>query len=137
RNKKTLMKIFLLIPVKGPINGAKLISKTIWLGFLNKLTSEIILIDTAQASKADDFGKFRFKKIRLVFKILFQVLKRVKKEDKALLNFTPHGFAFVRDCIILWFLKFKKANITLHIHANGLEKKNKIFLKILFKGIKI
>ena len=53
------------------------------------------------------------------------------------LNLTPKGFAFYRDLIFLFVCRLRTKNITIHIHANGLENNIKWYNAILFSKIKI
>lgn len=122
-----------IVPVAGPIHGVKYISKKI---IDNIHLEDLTVIDTAQAQKSQDFGRLSFSKIREAFN-LFQKILVIKSGSIIYLNLTPHGYAFYRDIIFLLLLKVKKCNITVHIHANGLENKNHFLLQKLFVNTKI
>lgn len=128
------MELLLILPIKGPSHGAKIISREIYHSFKKKFN--ITLIDTAQTLKSNDYGNFRFSKVIDSITIFFKTWNMVKAGQHAFMNMTPHGFAFWRDLFILFVLKTKKANVTIHIHANGLEKKYNWFTKKILKGIK-
>jgi glycosyltransferase involved in cell wall biosynthesis len=130
------MSLYFIFPVTGPNNGVKIISSYIKnnLVFENKI--EVITIDTAQAEDYNSFGKFSFKKISGIFKILASLFK-IRKKDLVYLNFTPKGFAFYRDLLVLMVCCFKVSNVTIHVHANGLEDKIKGYNKWLFAKTKI
>ncbi|MUU79058.1 glycosyltransferase [Winogradskyella endarachnes] len=130
------MSLFFVFPISGPNNGVKIISTHIKNALALDNEIEIKTIDTAQAKDYGNFGKFSFKKISFLFKILKNVLK-VKNKDRVYLNFTPKGFAFYRDFIILLVCHFRTSNVTIHIHANGLEHKIKFYNKWLFLRTKI
>ncbi|TPD71960.1 glycosyltransferase family 4 protein [Flavobacterium microcysteis] len=126
------MTLFFLFPLKGPVNGVKVISKSI-LDLLLCENFKVEVIDTAQADSYSNFGKFNFKKIRF-FSNLLKKIRIVKKGDFVYMNFSTRGFSLYRDLAILKYLQIKKAKITIHIHANGLEEiKNRFLIKILSK----
>jgi glycosyltransferase involved in cell wall biosynthesis len=128
------MNIYFIVPIRGPINGAKFLSSKI----LDHLDiSDITVIDTAQASGGEDFGTFTFAKLWAGISMIVQIISTVSSKSICYFNLTPHGFAFYRDLFILIILKLKLCGITVHLHANGLEKKNKTFLKRVFKNIKV
>jgi glycosyltransferase involved in cell wall biosynthesis len=130
------MKLYFVFPVTGPNNGVKIISSYIKNNLVSENKIEVITIDTAQAEDYSSFGKFSFKKISKIFKILTSLFK-IKKKDLVYLNFTPKGFAFYRDLLVLMVGCFKASNVTIHIHANGLEDKIKGYNKWLFAKTKI
>ena len=126
-------KLIFIFPIDGPINGVKVIAKEL-LSFFDKEQLHIININTAQAKSYSNFGKFNFGKILFVAKI-FNSLLHLDQKNNVYMNFTTKGFSFYRDFFIVWFLTFKKSNITLHIHQNGLEKiKSKFVFKVLNKA---
>lgn len=125
------MKLFFIFPLKGPTNGVKVISKYVLEKFQEEKDIDIQIVDTSQATDYSDFGKFNLNKISFIFKLLSSI-RGINKNDLAYMNFSTKGFSFYRDIIILSYLNFKDANVTIHIHANGLEKwKNSIIRKNL------
>ena len=130
------MSLFFVFPISGPNNGVKVISTHIKDALELDDEIEINTIDTAQAKDYDNFGKFSFSKISFFLKIIKRLFK-IRKKDSVYLNFTPKGFAFYRDLIILFVCHFKTSNVTIHIHANGLEDKIKFYNKRLFLKTKI
>lgn len=122
--------LILISPLKGTAHGAKVIFREIYKCFQERYN--ITIVDTAQAQDSEDYGSFRFSKIIDSIKIFVKVWSVANVGQNILMNMTPHGFAFWRDLFILFILKSKQANITIHIHANGLEKKyNWLTRKIL------
>lgn len=126
--------LFVIFPITGPINGVKSITKQI----LNNFNSEynIVLIDTGQAKDFKEFGKFTFSKIIEVKNILIKILK-IKSKSKVYFNFSVKGYSFLRDFIFLLLLIIKKSNITIHIHANGIETKNYHIVNYFLNKVKI
>jgi glycosyltransferase involved in cell wall biosynthesis len=129
------MKLFFIFPIKGPVNGVKIIAQHLLNAFLND-ELKTILIDTSQAEKYKEFGSFNFKKLFFVFTI-FKKLKEISKGDFVYMNFSTKGFSLYRDLWILRYLNHKKANITIHIHANGLDEIRNIYLKKMINKVKI
>jgi glycosyltransferase involved in cell wall biosynthesis len=123
-----------ILPLKGTAHGAKVIFREIYKSLQEKY--DISLIDTAQAKASEDYGSFRFSKVLDSIKIFFLVGSKAKSGQNVLMNMTPHGFAYWRDLIILFILVNKKANVTIHIHANGLEKKYNWLSKKILNGVK-
>lgn len=121
------MKINIIFPVEGPINGVKVITREI-IECFKKQKIDFRLIDTSQAKQYNQFGKFSFSKVLNFFKFFVQLLP-IRKNDIVYMNFTAHGYAHIRDYIIVRWLLLKKCNIIIHIHEStleGLKKKNKI-----------
>ncbi|MDW5289005.1 glycosyltransferase [Formosa sp. PL04] len=130
------MKLFFIFPISGPNNGVKVISNHIKNSLFTNTNITIRELNTAQAKDFNNFGKFNLEKVSSFYS-LFKKLFLIKKQDIVYLNFTPKGFAFYRDLIILLVCSFKTKNITAHIHANGLEENLKFYNKFLFTKIKI
>ncbi|SHI30703.1 Glycosyltransferase involved in cell wall bisynthesis [Arenibacter nanhaiticus] len=128
--------LYFIFPITGPNNGVKVISNHIKRSIFNNNPISVRTINTAQAEDFSNFGKFSTKKVFHFFK-LFKSLFIIEREDMVYVNVTPSGFAFYRDLIILFLCSFRTTNITAHIHANGLEKKVKIYNKFLFAKLKI
>lgn len=130
------MRLFFIFPVSGPNNGVKIISNHIKNALFLQKDISIQVIDTAQAKDYNNFGKFSFNKVSGFLKLLKDLFK-IKNTDAVYLNITPKGYAFYRDMIILKLCKFRTSNITVHIHANGLEKRIRAYNKLLLKEIKL
>lgn len=129
-------KMHFCFPISGPNNGVKIISTHILNHFLNDNYFNVRVVDTAQATGFSNFGKFNINKLLLTLK-LFSKLFKVKHKDLIYLNLTPKGFAFFRDFCMILISKIKRGNVTVHIHANELEKKINPFTRQLLKGVKI
>jgi glycosyltransferase involved in cell wall biosynthesis len=129
------MKLFFIFPIKGPVNGVKIIAQHLLNAFLND-DLKTILIDTSQAEKYKEFGSFNFKKLFFIFSI-FKKLKEITNGDFVYMNFSTKGFSLYRDLWILKYVHYKKANITIHIHANGLDEIRNKYLKNMINKVKI
>jgi glycosyltransferase involved in cell wall biosynthesis len=129
-------KIHFCFPLSGPNNGVKIISTYILNNFLEDKSFDLIVIDTAQSRGFDNFGKFNLNKIVYTL-ILYLKLLKVKREDLIYLNFTPKGFAFFRDFFMILICNIKRGNVTVHVHANDLEKKINPVTRFLLNRIKI
>ncbi|MFA5555577.1 MAG: glycosyltransferase [Flavobacteriaceae bacterium] len=130
-----MKRLFVIFPLGGPINGVKIISKQIIDRFLKTDSLQVKTIDVAQAKSFEDFGKFGVGKI-FFLKQIVKKTEAIKKEDFVYMNFSTKGFAFYRDYYILSKVLSKSKNVTLHIHANGLEKKKRFFSSAKFKDVK-
>ncbi len=131
-----MQKLFFIFPITGPNNGVKVISNHIKKALDNANDFEVKPVNTAQAKNYSNFGKFSLKKISSFLKVLKSLFK-IKTDDAVYLNFTPRGYAFYRDLIILAVCNYRTKNVTIHIHANGLEKKFKFYNRSLFLKAKI
>lgn len=130
-----MKKIIMITPFKGPLNGVKVLSKQIADRFLELENYKIKLIDTAQAKTPEDFGKFNLKKFKELA-TLYRELRNIEADDYVYMNFSPRGFAFYRDYLMLFYVLYKTQNVTIHLHANGLEKKRKYFSGKRFSKIR-
>lgn len=129
-------KLYFCFPLTGPNNGVKIISNYIYDSFDKNNDFKLKIVDTSQASDYSNFGKFNLKKIFKTIKI-FKKLFNIKRGECAYINTTPSGFAFYRDLLLIYLCWLKNANITLHIHANGLENNLSSLNLWLFKKTKI
>lgn len=129
-------KVHFCFPISGPNNGVKIISSHILNRFLHDKNLDLRIVNTAQATGFNNFGKLNINKLLYTLKLFSKVLN-VKDEDLIYLNLTPKGFAFFRDFCMILICKIKRGSITAHVHANGLEKKINPFTRYLLKGVKI
>lgn len=122
-------KLLVIFPIKGPLNGVKVITKNL----LNHWDKNIkyTLIDTAQAKDFNDFGKFSFQKVLDVFTLLLQIILNASHK-KAYINLSVKGFSLYRDLILISLLLPLRIKVIAHIHANGLENlKSSLLRKII------
>lgn len=123
----------IIAPVSGPINGAKLITREI----INTKNDEIgEIIDLSQAKDFGDFGKFTLKKVIHAFRIL-RCVSKIESRNFVYIVFTPQGYVFYRDLLILFILFMKKCNITCHLHTNMFTKKPGFLLSFIVRNTKI
>tara|TARA_R110002020_G_scaffold122487_7_gene278029 strand:- start:39375 stop:40433 length:1059 start_codon:yes stop_codon:yes gene_type:complete len=132
-----IIKLYFCFPIGGPNNGVKIISGFILKFLTDSRRFDARIIDTSQATDYTNFGKFSLRKVYNILRLLITSLSLVKKADCVYLNITPSGIAFYRDIILLMICKFKRANITVHLHANGMERNINFFTQRLFKNIKL
>lgn len=125
------MKLFYIFPLKGPVNGVKVIANYVLDTFI-EMNIRAKVIDTSQAKSYSNFGKFDFSKILFFSKILKGV-RDVKKGDFIYMNFSTRGFSLYRDWFILNLLVIRKSNVTIHVHANGLESIPQFLKKVICK----
>lgn len=129
-------KLFFCFPLDGPNNGVKIISNHIYDYLEQNEKFHLIRINTSQAGNFKNFGTFNIQKLIDTVK-LYWIMGKIKKNEYAYVNLTPKGYAFYRDILFVGICKLKRANTTLHIHANGLENKLNFFSKWLLKNVKI
>lgn len=115
-------KLYFIFPISGPNNGVKIISNHILQFFKKDNSFQLEAVDTSQAESFKNFGKLNIKKILQTLG-LFHKISKVGRREYVYLNLTPKGFAFYRDLCLAFICKIKGANTTIHIHANGLERK--------------
>lgn len=128
--------LYFCFPISGPNNGVKVISSHIYEYLKTDSVFDIILIDMAQATQFKNFGRFGFKKIFHSIELIKAAFK-VNDKSYVYLNLTPKGLALIRDLVLLSVFLFKSCNITIHLHANGLEKQANTLVKFILKRTKI
>lgn len=128
--------LYFIFPLSGPKNGVNIISNHILREFLKDNTITTKTIDVAQAKEYSNHGKFSIIKVLFLFRVIKNINK-ISKKDYVYMNFTLNGFSFVRDLILLLFIKYQSDKVVIHFHSNGLEKINNFFIKKLFKNVKI
>lgn len=129
-------RLWFCFPLGGPNNGVKIISSYIYQHLSERNNYSLVLVDTAQARDYRNFGKFNWNKIWLSVRLLWQV-RKIQQHDRVYLNFTPKGFAHYRDMALIFFSLARGGKVTLHVHANGLEKKIKGWNRKLLQKTKI
>ncbi|WP_425390057.1 glycosyltransferase family 4 protein [Ekhidna sp.] len=90
------------------------------------------------SSEIDQVGRFSFRKIWLIIKLLNNARKIILKENIDLVYYPPAGTGMVpiiRDIISLIYLRRFNCSFVLHFHAMGLEEsyRKMSILKFLFK----
>lgn len=130
-----MKRIVMIAPFGGPVNGVKVLSNQIANYFAIEPGYKLNIIDTAQAKSPEDFGKFNFKKLFDLRRLLSK-MRKISSDDFVYMNFSPSGFAFYRDYLLLNYVLRKTKNVTLHLHANGLEKKKHFFGNKKFNVLK-
>ncbi len=123
-------------PLKGPTNGVKIISRSIYETFCENDWYSLRTIDLSQARKFSSYGKFSLWKLVNTFNIIIEFLK-IRSNEIVYLNFTPKGFAYYRDILLLRICIMKRARTTIHIHANDLDLKINARNKRLFQSVNI
>jgi glycosyltransferase involved in cell wall biosynthesis len=74
-------------------------------------------IDTTQAAGHGDFNRVSLRKITAAFGLLRDAARGLRPGDLAYINLTPHGFALVRDLLLLALLRLGRARVTAHVHV--------------------
>src|SRR3989344_5331432 len=127
-----------------PIHGASMMNENYFNSQLikNNFIIDRIIINNKEEPK--DIGKFSFKKFFRIFKVFFQLKKKLKSFSPNLIYFeiAPIDFAFLRDSIYVLLCKFFGKKIIFQIHARGINKKTNNFLwrryyKFIFKNSKM
>lgn len=128
-------KLYLFLPAKGPINGAKVVSNNIIDQLGEVWSGNIIHVDTAQAKTSISYGQLDMFKVISSLKLIFKAML-VDSNAYALVNLTPHGFAFYRDVLLVKVLNLKGVNVTAHVHANKLELQRNWLEKLNLNKVK-
>ncbi len=124
-----------------PVNGASMNNQNIR---ESKLINNEFLIDyinIVTSSSIADISKWSFKKIRDTFKIIFEIIRTVRKRNHALaiLTLSPIGAGLIKDIAIALVFKFFNVKTVLLLHGKGIKVsygKNIFytwFLKFTFK----
>jgi len=84
-------------------------------------------IEMSYANTVSDIGVFRFKKIILVIKYYFSLIKKLFNSNYNFVYFqiSPLGSTFIRDLIFVLIIKLSKTKIVYHLHGKGIKKKMK------------
>jgi len=88
----------------------------------DKLKTHFLKMD--YSSEIDEVGKFKFRKVIVLIRLLVQAFKMIRREKIDTIYYPPAGTGKIpiyRDIITLLFLKVFKRRIILHFHAMGLQ----------------
>jgi glycosyltransferase involved in cell wall biosynthesis len=117
-------KILFILQLPPPVHGVSSINEIIIGLFNNHSLYQIDVIQLRFAKSFDRIRRKEFSKIIQLFRIYFQIKKKLKvfKPDLIYFSFMPIGIGFIRDYIFLKYIKKYKIKIILHFHNRGIYK---------------
>lgn len=135
-------KLLILAHLPPPFHGASFANQNLINSTLIQERFTLEVIDIKTAKTIDDIGSFRPGKVFASIALLFKIIYKVLSFNPEIIYFTPapSGFAFYRDAVIVWLIKFSRKKTILHLHGKGFrpgEQKSKLFgffAKRLFNG---
>lgn len=137
-------KFLFILHLPPPVHGASMMGKYIKDSKLINENLTCTYINLSTAKNFSDIGKFKFKKIFSLFKLLLQIYLHIKQEKPNLVYITPNakGGPFYKDFIVVQFLKLLNCKIVAHYHNKGVKSKQKkkfddYLYKRFFKNIKV
>ena len=131
-------KILFFIKTPPPITGATLMNERISHSsfFKNKYNIQTIKISYAKSIK--DLGRINFFKIKMFFKNMFLLIKKIIlfRPDLIYFQISTTGFSFVRDSFYVFIMKIFRIKIVFHVRSKGVARSaNSFFIKYYYKLI--
>jgi glycosyltransferase involved in cell wall biosynthesis len=117
-------RILFMAQLPPPVHGAALRNKSLLDSQLMSSEFEIISLPLRFIDDMKDMGKFSFKKIFLMLRHAFQMLRIFCTRKIHLVYFTmsPSGFAFYRDILFITIIKIFGRKRLLHFRVKGLQE---------------
>ena len=136
--------ILFILHLPPPIHGAATVGKYIHDSEIINSEFDCHYINLATASRLEDIGKFKIKKVFMFYRLLRQIRKSVKDIQPQLVYITPNakGGPFYKDYVVAMMLKRMGCKIVAHYHNKGVATRqdkwfDNILYKRFFKNIKI
>lgn len=129
-------RILLFVKVPPPVTGATLMNHRVCRSALLRDTFHIQSIEISYTDSLNRMGKLSLTKALKVFKVIGRLLSELKAFRPSLVYFqiSPHGIAFLRDCVYAVIMKLFRVSIVYHLRGKGISGKGKL-MKLLYKGI--
>lgn len=134
--RKGRKKVFCPVPLPPPYYGSNIAVKDLVSSPQLIQEFELNVLPISYNFDTEGVGRFKLKKIFLIFKFFFFILiKSFQKYD--LVYYVPavKGFAFIRDFFLLLPLKLSKKKIIIHLHGIGIKNKasKNVIYRMLYK----
>lgn len=138
--KRILFLLHLPPPVHGSsmvgqwIKESKIINENFTSRYLNLLASKSV----------DESGKISFNKFVGMISLFFNLIKEIifHRPQQVYFALTTTGFAFYRDCVMVFLIKLFRIDIIYHLHNKGVKKAsespiNHWLYKMVFRNTKV
>ncbi len=136
-------KLLFIMHIPPPVNGAALVGEYIKNSTLINSEFDCDYVNLTASFSLDKIGKGGFGKIKIILKIIRNVISKLKSNnyDLCYMTLTAKGTGFYKDFIIVVILKLFKKKIIYHFHNKGIaisSKKwyNDFLYKKTFKNTK-
>lgn len=129
-------KILLFVKVPPPITGATLMNQRVCRSMVLRETFDVHSIEISYTDSLNRMGKLSLTKALKVFKVIGRLLSELKDFRPGLVYFqiSPHGIAFLRDCVYAIIMKLHRVRIVYHLHGKGIASKGRV-AKTLYRLI--
>ena len=106
-----------------PVHGAGLMGQYIQESKLLKSTFDCDYINLSTSNHLNEIGKFGFKKLIGIVKLIFKVLKTVSKKryDLCYMTINAKGSGWYKEMIIVFLLKLLRYPLVYHYHNKGVS----------------
>ena len=142
----TLMKqrMLFIMHMPPPVHGAAMVGKYIHDSKLINDKFDCHYINLTTAKSLQDIGKGGIKKLWKFLKLLWHILRSLKKVKPQLVYVTPNacGVAFYKDFVVVQMIKSLGYKVVVHYHNKGVATRQDKWLddklyRLFFKDIKV
>jgi glycosyltransferase involved in cell wall biosynthesis len=136
-------KVLFLIQVPPPIHGSSVIGRIIKESEKINSAFECYYINISTSDSAEKIGTINFKKLLSFVENVYLITKCliINRIDLIYLAPTVTDLGFIRDFILVIFLKLFKINIIFHLHNKGVSKNrtcvHRWMYKLFFNNVKV
>lgn len=137
-------KILFIMHMPPPVHGAAMVGKYIHDSKLINDKFECHYINLTTAKSLLDIGKGGVKKLWKFLKMLWHILRSLKKVKPQLVYVTPNacGGAFYKDFVVVQMIKLMGYKVVVHYHNKGVATRQDKWLddklyRLFFKDIKV
>lgn len=120
-----LAKVLFLLQLPPPVHGASVANKAIKDSALINDQFICEFIDISSARDVSELGGFSVGKVWISLCLLMRVIwARLRfRPDVVYITLSPHGFAFLKDSILLLAASlFFRSRVLIHLHGKGIKK---------------
>ena len=137
-------KIVFILHLPPPVHGSSMVGQYIKDSKIINTSFDANYINLSTSLTIDEIGKNPIVKISRYFKILFQVIIRLIKDNPGLIYIaiSAKGVGFYKDYPIALLAKLFRKKLVLHYHNKGVKTRQQNFFddllyRILFKNTKV
>ena len=141
---KSKPKILFIMQLPPPVHGASVMNNYIFKSKIINAEFDTTYLPLKFVSKVSEIGRFSFRKLFLLIKIVWLILKTIYtlKPDVVYYTIAPFGGAFYRDSLLVFLIKLFRPKIVFHLHGKGIDGqckstfKRKIY-QLTFKDVSV
>ena len=124
-------RILFILHLPPPVHGASLVGSAIRGSALVKDSFDARFVNLSASARLEEVGRFSFRKVRSVFRLLREVRKAVREWKPEKVYLTPSSTmpGLLKDALTVRLVRRKGCRVVLHFHNKGVSVRQDRFLE--------